>query len=101
MLWPGYDRFVEMLEVMADLQRPAVCRTGRLDGSGISCEVRACARDRGLDGRSDCAETEHCELLRGLHDGIHHEQALRNASGIREEGLEEWLRQRSWLAKSP
>jgi len=91
----GYDRFVEMLEFRTDLRCPAVCRTGRPNVSTISCEVRTCARDRRLDGCLDCSELEHCDLLRNLHDGLHLEQALRNARRIREEGLREWLRQRS------
>ena len=74
-----YPEFEAVLEWLTTLDCPG-CQAG---GGDPGCAIRLCAREKGLAGCWQCAETS-CEKLKEIGGGY-------NLQHIREAGLEAWL----------
>lgn len=85
----NYDAFSEALRFMAGLRCPQICREG--EGSGTSCEVRRCCREKDLYACHECSSFETCEKLRSAFGGLHTDSCLKNLRAVREMGLDEWV----------
>ena len=83
-----YDKLLEMVDFMAGLHCPAVCR---LRTDHTSCSARNCCIEKGYFACYECDGFETCERLRAVHVGIHEEACTLNLKTIREMGLDAWL----------
>ena len=68
------------------------CKTDVLACFCADCEMRRCARERGLAFCCDCDDYP-CELNKGFQadEHPHHSVVLKNLEAIREGGAEAWL----------
>ena len=76
-----YPQFEGVLEWLTDQSCPT-CLGG---GGNPACEIRICAKEKGLVGCWACGETANCDKL-GAETW-----AVRNCKRIREVGLDAWL----------
>ena len=94
-----YDKFVEMLDLMATLKCQSVCRE-KTDTS-TSCEIRRCCREKGYYACHECEDFEACEKLEALK-GLHRDSCVKNLKAIKEMGIEKWIEsgKRYWFGSA-
>lgn len=82
----GYPAFRELLDAILTLQCPATCYHG---GGNPDCVIRACAREKRLEGCWQCAGFETCDRLAPMC-AAHGDTVKHNLRMIRQHGVEHW-----------
>ena len=94
-----YDKVISLLEVLPHLRCDTTCREGK-DGSGGSCKVKACVKEKSIEGCWECDEFETCGNLDFLKPFCG-DAPLNNLKKIKKYGLENWAEHREkqypWL----
>jgi len=97
----AYGTFREVLDAILTLQCTKTCFHG---GGNPDCGIRACAREKRLEGCWQCARFETCGLLKPMCAG-HGETVKHNLRMIRQHGVESWSHTRgehyAWQRSNP
>ena len=90
---PGFAEFWSFLEGLASGEGCPGCRA---DGGFPGCQIRACARERGLDVCSQCAyfPCEHVEALAARYPTL-----IADNIRMRAVGLKQWLSEQEERAR--
>jgi len=82
----AYPVFREVLDAILTLRCPKTCFHG---GGNPNCAIRACSRQKGLEGCWQCEGFETCETLKILCT-CHGDTAKHNLRMIRQHGVQNW-----------
>ena len=85
-----YEKLRETLSFMCGLKCPKVCRE-RGDAEA-PCVVRQCCIEKGFYACHECETFETCETLGSLFGGLHAASCIKNLKGVREMGLDAWIK---------
>ena len=92
----NYDKFVEVLDAIVELQCNNTCRGGGCPT--FKCKIIECCNTKGLKGCWECNEFENCKELDFLAP-FHGDLPKKNLRKIKELGLEKWLEHREKFFK--
>jgi hypothetical protein len=85
-----YDRFSDLLEVLAQMVCKKPCRMG---GGSPQCKIRLCAWADGLSGCWECGTFSTCKDLKALADyGDADKTYLKNLRKIKRQGPDAFVR---------
>ena len=90
---PGFDDFWSFLEGLASGEGCPGCRAG---GGFPGCQIRVCARDRGLDVCSQCADFP-CEQVKSL--AARYPTLVADNVRMKAVGLEQWIAEQEERAR--
>jgi hypothetical protein len=97
----AYEKFQEVLDAIMTLRCPRNCFHG---GGKPDCAIRACARQKGLEGCWQCEGLEACRTLEAMCT-YHGDTVKQNLRMIRQHGAENWSHTRGrhyvWHKSSP
>jgi hypothetical protein len=82
----AYPAFREVLDAILTLRCPKTCFQG---GGSPDCAIRACAREKRLEGCWQCEAFETCGLLNPMYAG-HGDTVKHNLRMIQQHGVEHW-----------
>ena len=93
---PSMPRFVEFWSFLEELATGEGCPGCRADGGFPGGQIRACARERGLDVCSQCADfpCQHVETLAARYPTL-----IADNARMRTVGLEQWLSEQKERAR--
>ncbi len=81
----NYDRFIEVLRGIAQLQCAYSCRVA--DGCpSFDCQILRCCREKGYEGCWECKQLDACDKFEFLK-ALHGDTPEKNCSLIRQHGL--------------
>lgn len=85
-----YEVFLSVLNAFEKLQCYDGCRKGPRSAAGCAkdCEIRACAREKGLEGCWDCDACPTCGIIKKMEKS--HPDIKRNLAMIQKHGIEHW-----------
>jgi hypothetical protein len=87
----NYHKFYELLEAMINFQCNDCCKRG---GGCHNCQIRKCAKSKGLDGCWQCDEFSSCEMLEKLKAFDSKQTYMRNLRKIKRQGLAAFAKQK-------
>jgi len=85
-IFNAYQTFREVLDAILTLECPTTCFHG---GGNPDCAIRACARQKRLEGCWQCEGFETCETLQILCS-CHGDTVRHNLRMIEQHGVENW-----------
>ena len=95
----NFDSFIDLLKAISEINCEIPCRLGG-DGSGGTCEIIECVKNKSFEGCWECDEFEGCNKFAFLKP-FHGNAPVNNLKKIREHGLSNWAKHRDkcypWL----
>jgi NAD-dependent SIR2 family protein deacetylase len=94
-VFKNYDNFIDLLGALKKL-RCVGCREG---GGSPTCEIRACCKDKEIEGCWKCDEFNTCQKLDFLQN-THEEAVVKNLNILKDKGVDSFLSgDRYWSMK--